>query len=153
MGKERLGNFQKSSNKRFDEVIYNIIFLSILIPHFLLPIASWRHGPQVAIFKNMWTHYQVCFQSYVVCLQCPRHYSVYWWVQATLPLDTAYCINHLLCVVWMQRRRYLSFFNYLFRYPFLPNHVFVSMMMMYMWIQDGNSRSAAKSGRVILWIR
>ncbi|CAG4975223.1 unnamed protein product [Parnassius apollo] len=59
IGKERLTNFQENSNKRFDEVIYNIIFLSILIPHFLLPIASWRHGPQVAIFKNMWTHYQL----------------------------------------------------------------------------------------------
>ncbi|XP_026319057.1 gustatory and odorant receptor 22 [Hyposmocoma kahamanoa] len=59
VGRERLENFQKSSNKRFDEVIYNIIFLSILIPHFLLPVASWRHGPQVAIFKNMWTHYQL----------------------------------------------------------------------------------------------
>nr|AXY83422.1 putative gustatory receptor 2 [Conopomorpha sinensis] len=59
VGRERLENFQRSSNKRFDEVIYNIIFLSILIPHFLLPIASWRHGPQVAIFKDMWTHYQL----------------------------------------------------------------------------------------------
>ncbi|XP_028038328.1 LOW QUALITY PROTEIN: gustatory and odorant receptor 22-like [Bombyx mandarina] len=59
VGQERLANFQIGSNKRFDEVIYNIIFLSILIPHFLLPIASWRHGPQVAIFKNMWTHYQL----------------------------------------------------------------------------------------------
>ncbi|KPI94062.1 Gustatory and odorant receptor 22 [Papilio xuthus] len=62
VGRERLTNFQDNSNKRFDEVIYNIIFLSILIPHFLLPIASWRHGPEVAIFKNMWTHYQDDFE-------------------------------------------------------------------------------------------
>lgn len=49
------------TGKRFDEYIYNIIFLSILIPHFLVPIASWRGGPEVAKFKNMWTHYQVRF--------------------------------------------------------------------------------------------
>ncbi|CAH0399720.1 unnamed protein product [Chilo suppressalis] len=59
VGEERLTNFQQNTNKRFDEVIYNIIFLSILIPHFLIPVASWRHGPQVAVFKNMWTQYQL----------------------------------------------------------------------------------------------
>ena len=50
-----------SSSKRFDEVIYNIIFISLLLPHFLLPIASWRNGSEVAKFKNMWTHYQLQF--------------------------------------------------------------------------------------------
>lgn len=59
VGKNRLNNFLNNPDKKFDEIIYNIIFLSILIPHFLLPIASWRHGPEVAKFKNMWTHYQV----------------------------------------------------------------------------------------------
>lgn len=29
------------------------------MPHFLLPIASWRHGKEVAKFKNMWTTFQV----------------------------------------------------------------------------------------------
>ncbi|XP_077293596.1 gustatory receptor 21a isoform X2 [Arctopsyche grandis] len=61
VARDRLGTFMNSSEKKFDEVIYNVIFISILIPHFLLPIASWRHGPQVAIFKNMWTHYQLKF--------------------------------------------------------------------------------------------
>ncbi|XP_044736884.1 gustatory and odorant receptor 22 [Chrysoperla carnea] len=56
--KERL-NIMLEPGKRFDEYIYNIIFLSILIPHFLVPIASWRGGPEVAKFKNMWTHFQV----------------------------------------------------------------------------------------------
>lgn len=50
-----------SSSKRFDEVIYSVIFISLLLPHFLLPIASWRNGAEVAIFKNMWTNYQLQF--------------------------------------------------------------------------------------------
>lgn len=33
--------------------------MSILLPHFLLPLASWRNGAEVAKFKNMWTHYQL----------------------------------------------------------------------------------------------
>ncbi|KAG6446002.1 hypothetical protein O3G_MSEX004223 [Manduca sexta] len=79
VGKERLANFQNSSNKRFDEVIYNIIFLSILIPHFLLPIASWRHGPQVAIFKNMWTHYQLKYLKITgTPIVFPNLYSLTW---------------------------------------------------------------------------
>ncbi|KAF9420053.1 hypothetical protein HW555_003647 [Spodoptera exigua] len=79
VGRERLANFQNSSNKRFDEVIYNIIFLSILIPHFLLPIASWRHGPQVAIFKNMWTHYQLKYLKITgTPIVFPNLYSLTW---------------------------------------------------------------------------
>ncbi|XP_026743878.1 gustatory and odorant receptor 22 [Trichoplusia ni] len=79
VGRERLANFQSSSNKRFDEVIYNIIFLSILIPHFLLPIASWRHGPQVAIFKNMWTHYQLKYLKITgTPIVFPNLYSLTW---------------------------------------------------------------------------
>lgn len=49
--------------KRFDEYIYAIIFLSILVPHFLLPVASWTNGPEVAKFKNMWTIFQVEFSG------------------------------------------------------------------------------------------
>lgn len=30
-----------------------------MLPHFLLPIASWRNGSEVAKFKNMWTNYQL----------------------------------------------------------------------------------------------
>lgn len=48
-----------STTKRFDEIIYNIIFMSLLLPHFLLPVASWRNGSEVAKFKNMWTSYQL----------------------------------------------------------------------------------------------
>lgn len=48
-----------TSSLRFDEVIYNIIFISLLLPHFLLPVASWRNGAEVAKFKNMWTNYQL----------------------------------------------------------------------------------------------
>ncbi|CAH1112366.1 unnamed protein product [Psylliodes chrysocephalus] len=44
--------------KRFDEYIYAIIFISILIPHFLLPIGAWTNGSEVAKFKNMWTKFQ-----------------------------------------------------------------------------------------------
>ncbi|XP_013138058.1 PREDICTED: gustatory and odorant receptor 22 [Papilio polytes] len=79
VGRERLTNFQDNSNKRFDEVIYNIIFLSILIPHFLLPIASWRHGSEVAIFKNMWTHYQLKYLKITGSpIIFPNLYSLTW---------------------------------------------------------------------------
>lgn len=47
------------SGKRFDEYIYGIIFISILIPHFMLPIAAWTNGQEAAKFKNMWTRFQV----------------------------------------------------------------------------------------------
>lgn len=56
--KARVQHFLRSS-KRFDEVIYNVIFISLLLPHFLLPVASWRNGAEVAKFKNMWTNYQL----------------------------------------------------------------------------------------------
>nr|CAI5843155.1 unnamed protein product [Callosobruchus analis] len=56
--KERLYLVLKPG-KRFDEYIYAIIFLSILIPHFLLPIGAWTNGGEVAKFKNMWTKFQV----------------------------------------------------------------------------------------------
>lgn len=59
--RERVNNFVSNPNKEFDDAIYNVIFISLLFTHFLLPVASWRHGPQVAIFKNMWTNYQLKF--------------------------------------------------------------------------------------------
>lgn len=59
IAKERVEKFASNSERKFDEVIYNVIFMSILTPHFLLPLASWRHGSEVAIFKNMWTSYQL----------------------------------------------------------------------------------------------
>ncbi|KAJ8962917.1 hypothetical protein NQ318_001328 [Aromia moschata] len=51
--------------KRFDEYIYAIIFLSILVPHFLLPIAAWTNGTEVAKFKNMWTKFQYKYLSVI----------------------------------------------------------------------------------------
>lgn len=66
--KERLLLIVKPG-KRFDEYIYGVIFLSILIPHFLLPLGAWRNGHQVAKFKNMWTKFQVGLFN-IVFLQC-----------------------------------------------------------------------------------
>jgi gustatory receptor len=34
-----------------------------MAPHFLLPIASWRNGSEVAKFKNMWTKFQVRYSK------------------------------------------------------------------------------------------
>ena len=59
IGNERIEKFVSNSDKRFDEIIYNVIFMSILVPHFLLPVVGWRHGQEVAKFKNMWTDYQL----------------------------------------------------------------------------------------------
>ncbi|KAJ3649717.1 hypothetical protein Zmor_021442 [Zophobas morio] len=56
--RERL-NLILQPGKRFDEYIYGIIFLSILIPHFMLPVAAWTNGAEVAKFKNMWTRFQL----------------------------------------------------------------------------------------------
>lgn len=59
IARERVNKFLNTADKKFDEIIYNIIFMSILVPHFLLPVASWRNGAEVAKFKNMWTNYQL----------------------------------------------------------------------------------------------
>ncbi|XP_059617236.1 gustatory and odorant receptor 22 [Phlebotomus argentipes] len=59
VARERIARFFSTTDRRFDEVIYNVIFMSILLPHFLLPVASWRNGSEVAKFKNMWTDFQV----------------------------------------------------------------------------------------------
>lgn len=55
----RIMDFIRSTDKRFDVIIHQIIFISILLVHFLLPWASWRNGVRVASFKNSWTSYQV----------------------------------------------------------------------------------------------
>ncbi|XP_055642714.1 gustatory and odorant receptor 22 isoform X2 [Toxorhynchites rutilus septentrionalis] len=79
VAKERINRFITNSDKRFDEVIYNIIFMSILLPHFLLPVASWRNGSEVAKFKNMWTDYQ--YKYLVVTgkpITFPKLYPITW---------------------------------------------------------------------------
>lgn len=77
--RERVNNFVLNSDKRFDEAIYNIIFISLLFTNFLLPVASWRHGPQVAIFKNMWTNYQLKFLKVTgTPIVFPNLYSLTW---------------------------------------------------------------------------
>lgn len=58
---ERICNMLYNPDLHFDELVYSVIFISILLPHFLLPVASWRNGSEVAKFKNMWTHYQLQF--------------------------------------------------------------------------------------------
>lgn len=55
--------------------------MSLLIPHFLLPIASWRNGGEVAIFKNMWTGYQLKFLRVTSkAIVFPRHYIITWFL-------------------------------------------------------------------------
>lgn len=81
MARARVLTFLTDSDRRFDEVIYNIIFMSLLIPHFLLPVASWRYGAQVAVFKNMWTAYQLkFFQVTGIAVVFPRHYAITWFL-------------------------------------------------------------------------
>lgn len=79
MAQERILKFLSNSDKRFDEVIYNVIFISILLPHFLLPFASWRNGSEVAKFKNMWTNYQVRYWRVTnQVISFPILYSLTW---------------------------------------------------------------------------
>lgn len=77
--KERVTNFINQEEKRFDEGIYNVIFFSLLFTHFLLPVAAWRHGHQVAIFKNMWTSYQLKFFKVTgTPINFPNLYAIAW---------------------------------------------------------------------------
>lgn len=77
--KERVSNFISQEEKRFDEGIYNVIFISLLFTHFLLPVAAWRHGSQVAIFKNMWTSYQLKFFKVTgTPINFPNLYAIAW---------------------------------------------------------------------------
>ncbi|KAJ8911032.1 hypothetical protein NQ315_015546 [Exocentrus adspersus] len=81
--KERL-NLVLLPGKRFDEYIYAIIFLSILIPHFLLPVAAWTNGDEVAKFKNMWTKFQ---------------YKYYTIIGTPVIFRNLTCISYSLCVL------------------------------------------------------
>ncbi|XP_053957668.1 gustatory and odorant receptor 21a-like [Anastrepha ludens] len=75
----RVKHFISQPDKHFDEAIYNIIFISLLFTHFLLPVASWRHGQQVAIFKNMWTNYQYKFWRVTgSAIEFPNLYRLTW---------------------------------------------------------------------------
>lgn len=77
----RLKKFISTSERRFDEIIYNIIFLSIMAPHFLLPIASWRNGSEVAKFKNMWTKFQVRYLRVTgTSIEFPTLLSITWFL-------------------------------------------------------------------------
>uniref|UniRef100_A0A182U118 Gustatory receptor n=1 Tax=Anopheles melas TaxID=34690 RepID=A0A182U118_9DIPT len=79
VARERINKFISTSDKRFDEVIYNIIFMSIMVPHFLLPVASWRNGSEVAKFKNMWTDFQ--YKYLIVTgkpIVFPKLYPITW---------------------------------------------------------------------------
>uniref|UniRef100_A0A336MVM5 Gustatory receptor n=1 Tax=Culicoides sonorensis TaxID=179676 RepID=A0A336MVM5_CULSO len=58
VGYARIDDFVQSTDQRFDIIIHRVIFLTILLVHFILPFASWRNGPKVAEFKNIWTRYQ-----------------------------------------------------------------------------------------------
>ncbi|CAO1312193.1 unnamed protein product [Diamesa serratosioi] len=79
IGSQRIAKFRGNEEKPFDEIIYNIIFMSILSPHFLLPVASWRNGQEVAKFKNMWTHYQLSFFKVTgTCIEFPTLLPITW---------------------------------------------------------------------------
>jgi gustatory receptor len=79
IGIERMKMFLSNTDKKFDEVIYNVIFMSFLLPHFLLPVASWRNGKEVAKFKNMWTSYQVRYLKVIGSpIVFPKLYPLTW---------------------------------------------------------------------------
>lgn len=61
-----------SNDQRFDIIINRVIFLTLLLVHFLLPFASWRNGSAVAEFKNMWTRFQ---SKYVRVTGEPIHFK------------------------------------------------------------------------------
>ncbi|KAF5283827.1 hypothetical protein FQA39_LY04647 [Lamprigera yunnana] len=76
-------NLLLEERKRFDEYIYGVIFLSLLSPHFLLPILAWTNGVEVAKFKNMWTKFQ---------------YKYYEITGIPLLFENLTCITYTLCI-------------------------------------------------------
>lgn len=56
-GQERLEIL--STTTEFDELIYSIIFVIFLIPHFWIPFVGWGVANQVATYKTMWATFQV----------------------------------------------------------------------------------------------
>lgn len=59
VGKERIEIL--STTKEFDELIYAIIFVIFLIPHFWIPFVGWGVANHVAAYKTMWATFQVRF--------------------------------------------------------------------------------------------
>lgn len=49
------------TTKEFDELIYAIIFVIFLIPHFWIPFVGWGVANHVAAYKTMWATFQVRF--------------------------------------------------------------------------------------------
>lgn len=56
-GRERIEIL--ATTKEFDELIYAIIFVIFLIPHFWIPFVGWGVANQVAAYKTMWATFQV----------------------------------------------------------------------------------------------
>lgn len=50
-----------STTKEFDELIYAIIFVIFLVPHFWIPFVGWGVAKHVAAYKTMWGAFQVRF--------------------------------------------------------------------------------------------
>lgn len=74
--------------------------MGLLIPHFVLPFASWRNGAQVAIFKNMWTGYQLRFlRATNKAIVFNRHYVITWilcifsWVLGAVVILSQYLLQ------------------------------------------------------------
>lgn len=76
-------NLLLREGKRFDEYIYGVIFISILVPHFLLPVLAWTNGKEVAKFKNMWTRFQL------------KYYEI---TGIPLLFEKLTCITYSLCI-------------------------------------------------------
>lgn len=57
VGYERLKMLQVTD--KFDDYIYAIIFVIFLVPHFWIPFVGWGVAHQVAVYKTMWSKFQV----------------------------------------------------------------------------------------------
>lgn len=57
VGRERILILQTTT--KFDELIYAILFLVFLVPHFWIPFVGWQVATHVAKYKTMWGTFQV----------------------------------------------------------------------------------------------
>jgi gustatory receptor len=71
VGYERLKILQET--QEFDDLIYGVIFILFLIPHFWIPWVGWGVAPDVARYKTSWGTFQVRYYRVTgESLQFPR---------------------------------------------------------------------------------
>lgn len=79
----------------FDEIIYAVIFVILLVPHFWIPFVGWGVATRVATYKTMWTSFQVrYFKVTGTGLQFPN-------LQLLIVILSIGCLFCAIAFLWM----------------------------------------------------